>query len=951
MSYQELLILLPCHSLEDFPTYHEGDDAQSLLASWSALWHPELIASAAQAPGWKRADDPPSVLQDRLIVVPTVCMSQLPTGFIQRCKEEGACLVRKPTKRDEIVSAALAFLGERKTPVADDLAADFLALGYCYLQIELLTRQMRYSSNLDEVYFKGQTVAAALAAVEGNTALAQEKLAACFSVLAEERDHYYPVDAFLLDLNLIASTTLGPTLRQELARLDVPAEKVEGSESEEKATNAGAANLLLPADLLNEMAAKEPETLAILRAALERGNVGLIGGEATPVRSPLLSNESILAELRAGLAQYELLLGRRPEVYGRWRFGLSPVLPGILHRLGFKGALHTSFEDGKVPEGSQFKVRWEGLDGSAIDAIARPPLDASKPQTFLSLATKLGESMDSDHVATLCLAHWPGQACEWLGDLQRIARYSAALGKFVTVEQYFRDTDSPGQIDRFEADRYRSPYLKQAVIRKHDDPISTQVNYWRRTAAVTAAQAMDTLATLVTGNCLDAVEQPGAIAEETVDVDAKIAAQVEAATNRLQASLTGGQTTSQPGALVLNPCSYVRRLGVEVPELKSLPPADKPLYAADEHNDRKGVVIDVPPLGFAFIPGNGTPRRDRKPLALAEDTVLRNEFFEAIINPTTGTLTAIHEYGTRGNRLSQQLAIRMPGPKQKPGDSYRDPDETALYSVMAADSVEITSASTAMGEIVARGRLVDLHGKSLCGFQQTYRVWRGSRVLQIEIELDPQMEPKADPWNSYYCLRWAWADEAADMWRSVNQTRQPIGGQNIEAPHYIEISDEKHSTTLLTGGLPFHRRNGERMLDTLLITRGERGRKFKVGVGIDLTHPLHEALGLLVPRTVARNSAPPSSSASGWLFHLDAKNVVMTSLAPLVEENRVVGFRARLLETAGRPANLSFSSFRGVQSAETVDFLGQSLCPCKVEAGKIQLSLAASEWVEVVARW
>jgi hypothetical protein len=41
MKFQELLILLPCHSLEDFPTYHEGDDAHSLLASW---WppHPEL---------------------------------------------------------------------------------------------------------------------------------------------------------------------------------------------------------------------------------------------------------------------------------------------------------------------------------------------------------------------------------------------------------------------------------------------------------------------------------------------------------------------------------------------------------------------------------------------------------------------------------------------------------------------------------------------------------------------------------------------------------------------------------------------------------------------------------------------------------------------------------------------------------------------------------------------
>src|SRR5207248_821846 len=162
--------------------------------------------------------------------------------------------------------------------------------------------------------------------------------------------------------------------------------------------------------------------------------------------------------------------------------------------------LHAGFEEGKTPDGLQFKVRWEGLDGSAIDAIARTPLDASKPQTFLAFATKMGESMDSDHVATLCLAHWPGQASLWIDDLRRIAKYSAVLGKWVTLDEYFQNTDHPGQLDRFEADRYRSPYLKQAIVRKHDDSISTQVRYWRRQAAAGAAEAMETLAALVSGH-------------------------------------------------------------------------------------------------------------------------------------------------------------------------------------------------------------------------------------------------------------------------------------------------------------------------------------------------------------------------------------------------------------------------------------------------------------------
>ena len=173
----------------------------------------------------------------------SVCEKRLPTGFAQRVKDEGGVLIRKTGTREEILRAALAPIenavadGTRSAPPTDaELVADFLALGYCYLQIDLLTRQMRYASNLDETYFKGTAIAAAVAAVEGNADLAREKLSACFSVLAEERDHYYPVDAFVLDLTLTAATTLGEPLREALSR-DWPT------------------TVLISADLLAEMAA------------------------------------------------------------------------------------------------------------------------------------------------------------------------------------------------------------------------------------------------------------------------------------------------------------------------------------------------------------------------------------------------------------------------------------------------------------------------------------------------------------------------------------------------------------------------------------------------------------------------------------------------------------------------------------------------------------------------
>src|SRR4051794_1070607 len=282
MAYQELLILLPCHSLEDFPTHHEGDDAAGLLACWTALWHPALIASAGKAPTWMRVDDPPSEFEGRLISVPNVAKDRLPTGYPQRAKEGGAVLLRNLVNREEMIAAALQPL--ESTLISADLAADFLALGYAFLEVQLLTRQMRYSSSLDDVYFKSQVVVAAQAAAGGDETAARERLSACFSLLAEERDRYYSVDAFLLDLTMVAETTLGESLRAEI-------------------NHSSPKNLLLDGELLAQMAEREPASLSALRAQLAASSVGIFGGEHQQRRWPLMSLEDIRSSLVSGAEQ------------------------------------------------------------------------------------------------------------------------------------------------------------------------------------------------------------------------------------------------------------------------------------------------------------------------------------------------------------------------------------------------------------------------------------------------------------------------------------------------------------------------------------------------------------------------------------------------------------------------------------------------------------------------
>ncbi len=946
MKYQELIILLPCHSLEDFPTHHEGEEAQGLLANWSALWHPALLASAGAMPTWYRADTPPEDLTNKLVVVPGVSETELPTGFAQRAEDEDACLIRDCLDRDEIVSVALAGLDGAKRDIDPALVADFLALGYCYLQVELLTRQMRYSSNLDEIHFQGQLIDAATATVEGDEEEAKERLSACFDVLAEERDHYYPVDAYILDLTLLAPSTIGQSLRDQLAG-PIPS------------------NLLLSGELLSLIAETEPETLAAIRQALENEAAGIVGGEDIERRLPIVSCETILHQVRRGLARYESLLGRRPTVYGRRRFGLTPALPQVLQKLGFEAAIHATMEEGVFPEGSQMKIRWEGCDGTSLDAIGRPPLDASKPDAYLGYAVKLGEALDMDHVATVCFAHWPGQTSPWYEDLRRAAQYGSVLGKFMTLDQYFRETDVPVHQDRFEADRYRSPYLAQAVGREDINPISSSVLYWRRRAIAEAAQSLNTLSALVSGktkevadtgdesesvaasDLLSAIDDAAGEGDDQT-TDPQFDATLQDAVKLFAETLPQRPDATETGYLVANPHSFVRRIGLHTPDLESLPAIERPVYAASKSGSSKHVVVDVPPMGFVWVkPGGRQGRSKKTQQSLADDCILRNEFLEALIDPKTGALRALHDYQSRGNRLSQRIVFQM-GPSKR----RQNADNPAAHSVMAADSIKTTVATPSLGEIVAEGRLLDREGKPLAGFKQTYRIWRGSRVLEVEIELDPQVECKPNPWNSYFAVRSAWATESADLWRGVNQMRQKATAKRLEAPHYIEIDEVTNRTTILTGGLPFHRLASDRMLDSLLVVHGEQCRRFRMGIGIDLKHPMQDALSLLTPETVVcQSAAPPSPADSSWLFHVDSKNVIATHWALLIEGEDVKGFRVRLLETGGRAAKPKLSSFRPAASARQVDFCGESQADCQLADGQIQLSLSAHEWVEVEARW
>ena len=390
---------------------------------------------------------------------------------------------------------------------------------------------------------------------------------------------------------------------------------------------------------------------------------------------------------------------------------------------------------------------------------------------------------------------------------------------------------------------------------------------------------------------------------------------------------------------------------VDVSSLASPPVTTGPVVGVQETAGRRQALVELPPCGFVWLQAGGGPLRASKQ-PLAEGNVLRTEFFEVTIHPETGGIRSVLVPGKRGNRISQQLALRLPAPRPEPGSVWRDPEENAEYSTMLAESIEVTQAGSLSGEIVSRGRLVDPQQNRLAGFKQTFQVCRGSRVIEMEIELDVVEPPRADAWGSYYASRFAWADAAAELWRSASLTAQPSGSKRIEAPHFFEIRSESSRTAILTGGLPYHLFNGDRMLDSLLVVRGESARRFRLGISIDALHPAADALDLIDPPLVLPAAAlPGTGSGSGWLFHLDARNVVATHWEVIREAGKPAGFRVRLLETEGRSGRVQLRSLRAPSAARQVDFNGQTQVELGVKDDTITVDLGSYEWVEVEARW
>ena len=1002
MSYQKAVVLIPSHSLEDFPTELSDKQAESLLNAFSVAFHPELVASTALMPSWHRADEPTTDVDGSLIIVPTACDDQLPAGWVSLAREQGAVVVSGLHDRAAMIEAALNGLRNQSAEpedaeesneasdgqasdevsetslneVSDEIVSDFYALGTCWILMELLTRHMHHFSSYDEVFFEKTLVAAAKDAMKGDESGVEVSLRASYELLLEARERFFPVDCYLLDLCLLAPDMAGEKLDELL-----------GQESP--------VNYLLRALDAQEMAESRPETVQLLKQAWDEGRADVAGGDLHELAAPLVPLESSLLDLQRGRAVYRKHFQREPTTWGRRRYGLSPMLPQLLQKFGFHAGLHFLLDDGIYPDREQSRMKWEACDSSSVDAYSRIPLAADSATTWLKFPERLAETMESDQVAALALARWPETKCPFFEDLRRMQKYAPVLGRFVTFEEYFLNTDDHGGGWHHDTREYLSPFYVQAVARRESYPVTRFRDHAHRVARFEVAAWHSGMADALMGRRVDDESASGLLAEldkagpdiyENADEESRRAVDtaeelltdyVTKSEDRLSRIIMHGSEPKK-GWLCVNPLSFSRRVVVDLDsgdasEGDNVPKIEGPVKALQFDGTRRQALVEIPAAGFAWIP-DGDQAKDSTKSLLAEGLRLQNEFFEVYVNETTGGLQRLKNHGRSPNRLSQQLVFRFAREltiqRQEDGEVF---EEKKFYSEMRCRNVEVTCSGPSCGEIVSTGEIIDPSTRAvLSGFRQTFRVWRGRPFLELEIELvDVQKKPEGDPWGCFYGSRFAWNDETAAVSHSVLGAAQPIEMQRIETLDYLEIASEEARTTILPMGLPFHRKTGPRMIDSLLVAEGESERKFKFAIAVDQNYPLQAARDVMTPVVPIRTtSGPPRAGQTGWFYHIDSRCVQVSRILGLMSEPQTidsssddsteeehsdhrrpveltqpeppegVGFALRLQETEGQYQNVNVEFFRAPSSARLRDFRGQTIVTLPIEGEGVRVDLS-----------
>ena len=965
---REAYLLSPYRPPTSYPVSLSAEEASSWLCGYLALWHPAVLAVVQRPPQPASSYDHDQPTAGAIYAVPEGPHLYQPDDWPDRVRQAGGVAFSAGPDFRECQRLLLDRLAESGSNdpllhASDRVVRFFRAIGYGYLLVESLFDAMDHEHLLDTDGFWAD-LQQAVAALRGSAAAGNGGGAAgCDSGAPEPFTDAADATTAVRDClknaaeKLRAAREVLNTSTIHLLDFAIPDRSRLDGPWPGSLSRGLPLTLLAAGELLERQAEEAPERFAELTARLQASAsspIDLACGAYREREDALMPLESQWWNLRKARAITRSLVGMAAETYGRKRSAFHPQLPGWLLHAGYKNAILVSFDGALSPARNAVIINWPGPDGKTIDAFGREPQSAADPLTFFNFVYHLQQALTHDSAPTIALAHRGEPAAIGYEELLTLSELGEVLGRWTCLSQYLSEYHYGEYLGASGADDFFSDYLDDRVTNLHrPEPVSGFARLYRLRRqlddtftlaalhrSLTAPGQEDQTAVEKLEFLEDEIEGRGVNvgAAATDELAEQLQSQEQQWGQRLAARIQSRSAEGQPGFLILNPFAFTRRVGLEIPGFSGPIPVTDPVKAAQFDGEIARLVVEVPALGFAWIPrhvpGAVAPRSRMK---TAEGMIVRNEYFEAELDPATGALRAFRESRTRLNRLGMQL-IFNPGSK------------------MRATEITTTLAGAAVGEIKAHGELLDNHDKRLAGFTQTLRAWIGRPALEITVEFDVEHLPTGYPWHSYYGARFGWRDERSAIFRGVNGMNTRSTYTRPVSPDYLEIRLGKERTFIFTGGLPFWQRHGSRMADLILLPEGEQCRRFEFLIAADRDYPMPTALGWTATTPViATEKGPPPGGASGWLASLDLPSLFLTALRPerIVvdgeEHRRAVS--GRFLECAGFSGNAELRFAHDPRAAQLIDGEGSVVQVLGVHQGGIPLEFSAHEFFRVRAEW
>ena len=824
--------------------HFDEEEATEALNGYLSLWHPVVLRSCSSLPRWIRPDEAPAHGNSSSPALLVTCGHVGMPSLLP----DNSCLINaapaESIRRRILDTQVLQYDGMvRKND------GKYPAIGLGVLIIDALFEAQNHSNLLQRDQVLASLRSALVARDGDNHAAELESLKEAANYLVVARESLSSSNGHVLDLTLVPenSTT-------------VP---------ESPAFNSGlTCSMAVSGVFLERLESTNPKALESLRDDISAGRREFIGGCYINRPEWGLSLSSIAWNLDKGQEIAKRTLGQILKIHFRSHSLPVPSLPGLLRHFGMAyQVLPANRHPDEYPPSRASLVSWSWGDAMGLESFAGKPLNPASNRDMLHVARRFSGSISTDYTPVLVFQHdGTSKSCDAYTDWCALGSLAPVLGGWTDFAAMFRGV-SPGD--------YWNESSGSEFGRVDCPPQSPTRLEQRR--LLDAAMVHDALLSVLGADNSGQSTSPQAESDFEAGNNATTSCQTlaESSGKQLADRLLRSGEPGRMGWLILNPCAFNRRVIVDIEGQNPLQIQGPVLASQAGENGPAKAVVEVPGLGFAWIPRQGTPGTvaPRQRLHLADERGTRNEFLEAEFDPATGGLRGLKDLRHRVARLQQAIHI-------------------AKGSAMLAKSIRVVCRGPARGELEVVGNFVDFQGAQIGTFTQRIRTWIGRPVL----ELDVDVHIDATAADAFPSMRFSWRDPATELRIGCLGQSMRLQGETHVETEYLHMVNGAHATTIISPGNLRLRRRGPRGVELDMLAAGEGHFRARLGLAVDRDYPHLLARGWQSPVTViAVDRGPPSIGASGWLAHQDAPAIQLERLR-CTEKGQVNLIRAMAVE-------------------------------------------------------